>query len=81
MSQSQSQTQSQSPNVIDFSTLQLSVPESVKLYSIEEQREIYAYLSEIGELERKAYEIAVNHLGPSFNIYRSIGFIAWKKTK
>jgi len=31
--------------------------------------------------EKKAYEIAVHHLGTSFNIYRSNGFISWKKSK
>jgi hypothetical protein len=33
------------------------------------------------EHERVAYEIAFNHLGTSFNVYRSNGFIDWKKSK
>jgi hypothetical protein len=30
---------------------------------------------------KKAYEIAFNHLGSSFNIYRSNGFKEWKQKK
>jgi hypothetical protein len=70
-----------SQSQIDFSSLPFKVPDSVKLYSPEDQMEMYKYLSEMGELERKAYEIALDHLGPSFNVYRSTGYIAWKKNK
>jgi hypothetical protein len=42
---------------------------------------MFQYLSEMNENERIAYEIAVNHLETSFNIYRSNGFIEWKKSK
>jgi hypothetical protein len=31
--------------------------------------------------ERKAYEIATEHLETSFNIEKSIGFLQWKKEK
>jgi len=66
---------------VDFKSLNLPIPESTKLYSIEQQREMFQYLSEMDDLERKGYEIAVNHLVSSFNIYRSNGFIEWKKSK
>ena len=59
----------------------LTIPDLVKTYSVEKQKEIYDYLSEMNEHEKKAYEIAVNHLGTSFNIYRSNGFLNWKKDK
>ena len=39
------------------------------------------YIKQLSDHEKKAYEIAMNHLGTSFNIYRSNGFIEWKKTK
>ena len=66
---------------IDFNSLNMTITESIKLYSLEQQKEIYEYLTEMTDHEKKAYEIAVNHLGSSFNIYRSNGFISWKKNK
>jgi hypothetical protein len=37
------------------------------------------YISQMTTIEKKAFEIAKEHLGSSFNIDRSIGFIEWKK--
>lgn len=39
------------------------------------------YVNTFTEKERKSYEIAVSHLGSSFNIEKSIGFINWYKNK
>ena len=39
------------------------------------------YISQMSVQERKAYEIAKEHLETSFNIDKSIGFIEWKKKK
>ena len=39
------------------------------------------YLQEMGPLEKQAYEIAKSHLGTSFNIIKSNGFIQWKKNR
>ena len=36
------------------------------------------YISQMSIQERKAYEIAKEHLETSFNIEKSIGFIEWK---
>lgn len=66
---------------IQFETLGLKIPEIVRSYSVEKQKEIFEYLNEMNELERKGYEIAVNHLESSFDICRSNGFQTWKKTK
>jgi antitoxin component YwqK of YwqJK toxin-antitoxin module len=66
---------------IQFETLGLKITEIVKSYSIEKQKEIFEYLSEMNELERKGYEIAFNHLESSFDIYRSNGFQTWIKSK
>jgi hypothetical protein len=63
---------------INFETLQMKIPELVKNYPIELKREIFNYLSEMDEHDKKAYEIALDHLGSSFNIYRSNGFKEWK---
>jgi len=38
-----------------------------------------AYIDTLTEKERKAYEIAVSHLGSSFDLSKSSGFIKWKK--
>ena len=66
---------------IDFTLLNIQVPEQIKNYSIEKQREIYEYLQNMDEIDKKAYLIAMNHLGSSFNIYRSNGFKEWKQSK
>ena len=66
---------------INFESLKLPISESIKLYSEEQQKEIYQYLTEMTDQEKKAYEIALSHLGTSFNVYRSNGFIDWKKSK
>jgi hypothetical protein len=66
---------------IAFETLNIKLPELVKTQTIEEQREIFDYLSSMDDHHKKAYEIALNHLGSSFNIYRSNGFKEWKQTK
>jgi hypothetical protein len=65
---------------IAFETLNIKLPELVKTQTIEEQREIFDYLSSMDDHHKKAYEIALNHLGSSFNIYRSNGFKEWKQT-
>lgn len=44
-----------------------------------EQRLIQEYLETLSEKEMKAYEIARDHLGMSFQIEKSNGFLAWKK--
>jgi len=47
---------------------------------IKEKEELHMlYISQMSIQERKAYEIAKEHLETSFNIEKSIGFIEWKK--
>jgi hypothetical protein len=59
----------------------LGLPMSEKVYSLpeERQRDIYSYLSQLSDHEKKAYIIAYQHLGTSFDILRSNGFCEWKK--
>jgi hypothetical protein len=57
----------------------LKIPEQVYTYPEELQQKIFQYLSQLGENERKAYSIALGHLGTSFNIVRSTGYIEWVK--
>jgi len=69
---------------VNFDSLNMIISEIVKRYPIEQQREIFEYLTEMNEHNRKAYDIAYSHLGTSFNIARSNGFKEWlahKKSK
>jgi hypothetical protein len=66
---------------LNFQILNIPIPETIKQYPIEKQEEIFNYLNELDEYEKKAYEIAYNHLGSSFDIYRSNGFKEWKQNK
>ena len=42
---------------------------------------ICEYLSQLNPIERKAYKIAKDHLGTSFNLIKSNGFCDWLKDK
>lgn len=64
-----------------FESLNIGLPSFVKTQSIEQQKEIFDYLNSMDDHHKKAYEIALNHLGSSFNIYRSNGFKEWKQSK
>ena len=62
----------------DFASLNINIPLAVRNYSVEQKLEVYDYLREMDELDKKAYNIAINHLESSFDIYRSNGFKHWK---
>jgi len=64
---------------INFDTLNLPIPNVIKVYSKEKQEEIFNYLQQMDEHNKKAYIIAQNHLGTSFNIYKSNGYKEWLK--
>ena len=59
--------------------LNLPVSEQIFNYPIEIQECVFAYLTQMNEKEKKAYVIAKDHLGTSFNIIKSTGYINWKK--
>jgi competence protein ComGC len=63
---------------INFGETELSIPEFVLKLSLEKQTEIYNYLIQMNESQKKAYLIAKDHLGSSFNILKSNGFSEWK---
>lgn len=44
-----------------------------------EQELQQAYLDSLSEKEKKGYEIAKSHLGMSFDLEKSIGYLEWKK--
>jgi len=64
---------------IDFKEIGLPIPEIIINSSYEIQESVYCYLVQLGESERKTYCIAVSHLGSSFNLVKSNGYIKWKK--
>jgi hypothetical protein len=66
---------------INFKSLNLPISDIIKNYPRETQIEIFNYLNELDDNNKKAYEIAYDHLGSSFNILRSNGFKEWKKSK
>lgn len=65
----------------DFDSLNIKISVLIKTYPVEKQKQIYEYLTELDEVNRKAYEIAYEHLGTSFNIARSNGFKNWLSVK
>lgn len=62
---------------VNFDSLNIKISELVKRYPIEQQKNIIKYLSELDEINIKAYNIAFDHLGTSFNIARSNGYKEW----
>ena len=44
-----------------------------------ENKLISQYVNSLNEQERKTLKIAKDHLGTSFNIKKSIGYLNWKK--
>jgi hypothetical protein len=62
---------------IDFTVLNIKIPEIVYSYPPEEQQKVFEYLHQMDEIQRQAYYIAYDHLGTSFSINRSNGFKKW----
>ena len=54
--------------------------EPVKI-SNEDQSEIANYINSLSKHETQTLEIAKSHLGSSFTIRKSIGFLEWKSTQ
>ena len=54
--------------------------ETVKI-SNEDQSEITNYINSLSKHETQTLEIAKSHLGSSFTIRKSIGFLEWKFTQ
>jgi hypothetical protein len=57
--------------------------ETVKTVEIsnEDQSEITNYINSLSKHETQTLEIAKSHLGSSFSIRKSIGFLEWKSTQ
>ena len=59
--------------------LGLELPNQFKNYDETTQSLVINYLKHLDPIERKAYTIGKEHLGSSFNVIKSNGFIDWKK--
>ena len=55
------------------------LPSNFEDFTIEEKDLILQYLNTLSILQLKAYSVANDHLGSSFNILKSIGYLNWKK--
>lgn len=64
---------------IDFESLKLPISPKIVLLSEEDQTQIFNYLENLSETEKICYKIAYDHLGSSFDIVRSNGYIDWLK--
>jgi len=64
---------------MDWDSLPVKAPDNIESYSLEKQKLIFDYLSQLKSIQQKAYIIAKEHLGTSFNILRSTGYIEWLK--
>ena len=63
---------------VNFDSLDVEIPESLLLYTIEVQKDIFDYILQMNDESKKAYLIAKAHLGSSFNILKSNGYKEWK---
>jgi hypothetical protein len=59
--------------------LGLELPNNFENYDENTQQLIVNYLKHLDKIEMQAYTIGKKHLGSSFNVVKSNGFIDWKK--
>lgn len=69
----------QQPDINSAVTAML--PPNMGAYDTDTQTNIIKYLTQLSSMQQKAYSIARNHLGSSFNVVKSNGYIDWKKTQ
>ena len=60
---------------------EIPLPNNFENYDSDTQSSIIEYITHLSDLEKKAYKIAHNHLGSSFNVFKSNGYNDWLKTK
>jgi len=59
--------------------LDVELPNNFYNYDQETQELIVKYIHQLDRIEKMAYTIGKQHLGTSFNVVKSNGFIDWKK--
>lgn len=50
-------------------------------YDEETKESVLQYLSQLNNLQKKAYLIAKEHLGSSFHLLKSNGYLEWQKER
>lgn len=63
----------------EIQDLGLELPECFNNYDEPTKISVIKYLKSLDTIERKAYTIGKHHLGSSFNLLKSNGYIDWKK--
>jgi hypothetical protein len=66
---------------MNISISDIPLPIHFENYDDDTQASIIEYISHLSEIEKKAYKIAYNHLGSSFNVVKSNGYNDWLKTR
>jgi len=61
--------------------LGVELPSQFENYSPTLQQSIIEYIKHLDAIEKQAYKIGKSHLGTSFNVVKSNGYINWKKTQ
>jgi hypothetical protein len=51
------------------------------VYSEALAEQMHIYLTQLNETQLKAYRVAKRHLGSSFNLSKSNGFVEWSKAR
>ena len=59
--------------------VELSLPDTFDTWGPALKTNVIEYLSQLDPIEKKAYKIAKEHLGSSFNIVKSNGYCDWLK--
>ena len=59
--------------------LGLKLPDNFEKYDVNIRTNIVEYLSQLDVIDKKAYQIAQDHLGSSFNVVKSNGYCDWNK--
>lgn len=59
--------------------LEVELPNNFQSYNQETQELIVQYIMQLDKIEKQAYTIGKQHLGSSFNVVKSNGFLNWKK--
>lgn len=57
----------------------LELPNSFDKYDYTTKESIIKYLKHLNLIEKQAYTIGKAHLGSSFNVLKSNGYLDWKK--
>ena len=60
---------------------ELPLPNNFVNYDIDLQSSVIEYITQLSNIEKKAYKIAQIHLGSSFNVVKSNGYNTWLKSK